>query len=77
MQFLHVFTTMQCAAMARVVFVKSVKQAMNNGSFVSPDDIEKANKANAEEKGLEMTALVNNNNDADGDEYRPPTATIQ
>ena len=25
-QFLHVFTTMQCAAMARVVFVKTVKK---------------------------------------------------
>ena len=26
LQFLHVFTTMQCAAMARVVFVKTVKK---------------------------------------------------
>lgn len=33
-QFLHVFTTMQCAAMARVVFIKTVKKVEENTSFV-------------------------------------------
>ena len=33
-QFLHVFTTMQCAAMARVVFIKTVKNVEENTSFV-------------------------------------------
>ena len=33
-QFLHVFTTMQCTAMARVVFIKSIKKLQMNQSFV-------------------------------------------
>ena len=33
-QFLHVFTTMQCAAMARVIFIKSVKKVQESKSFV-------------------------------------------
>ena len=33
-QFLHVFTTMQCAAMARTVFIKTVKKVEQNHSFV-------------------------------------------
>ena len=32
-QFLHVFTTMQCAAMARVIFIKSIKKFANSSSF--------------------------------------------
>ncbi len=64
MQFLHVFTTMQCAAMARVVFVKSVKQVMNNNAFVRPSQIN-----NDAEKGLEMTPLTPAINA--GDDYRP------
>ncbi len=50
--------------MARVVFVKSVKQVMNNNSFVRPSQINDA------EKGLEMTSLTPAINA--GDDYRPP-----
>ena len=34
MYFMHVFTTMQCAAMARVVFVKSVKKVASTEEFL-------------------------------------------
>ena len=34
MTFMHVFTTMQCAAMARVVFVKSVKKVKDTEEFL-------------------------------------------
>ena len=34
MYFMHVFTTMQCAAMARVVFVKSVKKVATTDEFL-------------------------------------------
>ena len=34
MYFMHVFTTMQCAAMARVVFVKSVKKVATTEEFL-------------------------------------------
>ena len=34
LSFLHVFTTMQCAAMARVVFVKTIKKVQAMPSFV-------------------------------------------
>ena len=36
-QFLHVFTTMQCGAMARVVFIKSIKKVENSETFSTID----------------------------------------
>lgn len=64
MQFLHVFTTMQCAAMARVVFVKSVKQVLNSNSLVTaPGQNDAENNGNYH--AIEMTAINAENNRQD------------
>ena len=69
MQFLHVFTTMQCAAMARVVFVKSVKQVLNSNSMVTgPGQNDAENNENYH--AIEMTAINAEDTNRQDDGYQ-------
>ena len=62
LMFLHVFTTMQCAAMARVVFVKTVKKVRNEVNFSS---IKTMNEAG-------LNRALRGDDQEDG--YKPPDA---
>ena len=53
-QFLHVFTTMQCAAMARVVFVKSIKKVQLTKSYSRAMTLTSPRRA-AQNDGFEAT----------------------